>query len=298
MNSKRSSGFTIVELLVAAVIFSVLAGTLTGFLVISSRLISRNLATNHSHETTRTAAQRMLADLHASGSPFALIDCSGPAGTTFTQLNASITPDRDPLSQQYISTRANGVRFRHLIGGPVKLAAPAAFSDTALSFDFGVNGQLPYVPEVGDKVLLPLLSENYTITAIPVTPTVGNTIGRIRLNKEVGFTLSTAPNEITTGYFFRLAAYTVFNNELRFHSDFQGAQAAVYHVVHHDVTSPKPFALMYPLSDSPSTDGRGLRVSLEAYDLKRSAQKIQNGTSTLRLIIPPRTLPTLLSSTD
>lgn len=295
---KRAAGFTFPELLISAGIFSVIATALMTFLVLSARLISRNLATNHSHETARTAAQKMLADLHNSGSPFALIQCSGVNGTTFTPVTTAITIDRDSLSQDYVSTRANGVRFRRLAGGPVKLAAPAAYTDTTLSFDFGVNGGLPYVPEVGDKLLLPLLSQYYTINAILIAPTPASTVGKIRLHKEVGFTLTTAPNEVTTGYFLRLSAFTVFKNELRYHDTFQGAQAVNYTVVHHNVTSPNPFALMYPLGNSAVTDGRGLRISLEAHDLKRSAQAIQNGTTTLRLVIPPRTLPTLLSATD
>jgi len=295
---KRADGFTFPELLVSAGIFSVIAAALMTFLVLGARLISRNLATNHSHETARSAAQKMLADLHNSASPFALINCSGPNGTIFAPVTTTITVDVDPLSQEYVSNRANGVRFRRLAGGPVKLAASAAYTDTSLSFDFGVNGKLPYVPEVGDKLLLPLVSQYYTITAILVAPTLANTVGKISLSKEVGFTLSTSVNEVTTGYFLRLAAFTVFKNELRYHDTFQGAKAANYQVVHHDVTSPSPFALMYPLSNSAVTDGRGLRVSLEAYDLKRSAQAIRNGTTTLRLIIPPRTLPTLVSASD
>jgi hypothetical protein len=240
----------------------------------------------------------MLRDLHDSGSPFALLDCTGPSGTTFTALSSAITADRDPMSQNYIGTRANGVRFRRVVGGPIKLAKAAAYTDTDLSFDFLVNGSVPYVPEVGDKLFLPLLSDSYSITAVISPPSVSNPIGTVRLNKAVGFTLTAQPTDCTTGYFLRLSAYTVFNSELRFHPQFVGAQSANYFVVQRDVTSPRPFALMYPLSDSPSTDGRGLRVSLEAHDLKRSAQKIQDGTATLYLIVPPRTFPTLLSASD
>jgi hypothetical protein len=298
MKKRHSGGFTFLELAIAGGLFSVTAAVLVTFLIMSSRFISRNFATNHSHETTRTAAQRMLRDLHDSGSPFALLDCTGANGTTFTPLAGTVTPDRDPMSNDYIGTRANGVRFRRVVGGPLKLAKAAAYTDTDLSFDFGVNGTVPYVPEAGDKLFLPLLSDSYVITAVISTPSVGNPIGTVRLSKEVGFTLTTQPTDCTTGYFLRLSAYTVFKNELRFHPQFTPAKAANYFVVQRDVTSPRPFALMYPLNNSPTTDGRGLRVSLEAHDLKRSAQAIQDGTATLHLIVPPRTFPTLLSASD
>jgi type II secretory pathway pseudopilin PulG len=298
MKKKDLGGFTFLELAIAGGIFSVTAAVLVTFLVISSRFISRNFATNHSHETTRTAAQRMLRDLHDSGSPFALLNCSGPNGTAFTPVASAVTADRDPMSEDYIGTRANGVRFRRVVGGPIKLSKGAAYTDTDLSFDFAVNGSIPYVPDVGDKLWLPLLSDSYIITAVISAPSISNPIGTVRLHKEVGFTLTAQPTDCTTGYFLRLSAYTVFNNELRFHPQFSGAQAANYFVVQRDVTSPRPFALMYPLANSPTTDGRGLRISLEAHDLKRSAQAIQDATATLHLIVPPRTFPTLLSASD
>lgn len=298
MKKNHLGGFTFLELAIAGGIFSVTAAVLVTFLVISSRFISRNLATNHSHETTRTAAQRMLRDLHDSGSPFALLNCSGPNGTTFAPAGSAVTGDRDPMSQDYIGTRANGVRFRRVVGGPIKLSKAAAYTDTDLTFDFAVNGSIPYVPDVGDKLWLPLLSDSYIITAVISAPSVSNPIGTVRLHKEVGFTLTVQPTDCTTGYFLRLSAYTVFNNELRFHPQFSGTQAANYFVVQRDVTSPRPFALMYPLGNSPTTDGRGLRISLEAHDLKRSAQAIQDATATLHLIVPPRTFPTLLSASD
>src|SRR6187397_1086694 len=132
MNKRHSGGFTFLELAIAGGIFSVTAAVLLTFMVISSRFISRNFATNHSHETTRTAAQRMLRDLHDSGSPFALLDCAGADGTTFTTVSGAVTADRDPMSNDYIGTRANGVRFRRVVGGPLKLAKAAAYTETDL----------------------------------------------------------------------------------------------------------------------------------------------------------------------
>ena len=91
MKKRHPGGFTFLELAVAGGLFSVTAAVLVTFLVISSRFISRNFATNHSHETTRTAAQRMLRDLLDSGSPFALLNCTGTNGTTFTPLASAVT---------------------------------------------------------------------------------------------------------------------------------------------------------------------------------------------------------------
>jgi hypothetical protein len=289
------SAFTFVELLVALTVFSMVSIGLFAFASTSLRLVGRNLATNHSHEVMRISDQELLYNLHASATAFQLITFDG---TSYADFSPSVTADQDPFTQQYISTRSNGVRFRLAAGGPYKLTASTTSTSTSLTFDFGVAGALPYVPEVGDKVVLPLLSREFDITAITKTPTAGSTTGTITISPAIGFTVdATTSGNVTTGYFYREVAYTVYNNQLRYHSNYTSTAKANYIVVRDKVTSPKPFGVLFATAASPSSTGLNLRLSLEFYDTNYSARQFTSGTVTLQAVIPPRVQPTDVAST-
>src|ERR1700676_1732600 len=155
MRNRTRNAFTFVELLIAMLVFSLVSVGLFTFTSTSLRLIARNLATNHTHECMRISGQQLLYDLHKSASAFLLVNFDG---TNYTDVSPTATTDVDPFTQQYISTRANGVRFRVLGGGPYQLTANTKSTDTNLTFNFGVSGAVPYVPEAGDKVVFPLLA--------------------------------------------------------------------------------------------------------------------------------------------
>jgi prepilin-type N-terminal cleavage/methylation domain-containing protein len=140
------SAFTFVEMLVAVAIFGMVSIGLFTFTSTSLRLVGRNLAVNHSHEVMRTSDQELLYDLHSSATAFTLITYNG---TTYADASPTPSSDQDPLTLLYISTRANGVRFRQLGGGPYKLTASTTSTSTSLTFDFGVGGALPFIPEAG-----------------------------------------------------------------------------------------------------------------------------------------------------
>ena len=120
MRSKRSiAGFTLVELLVASGVFGAVTLALLAFMSTSVRLIIRNLATNHSHETARISSQRMLNDLHDASSRFQLISLSG---TTYTDVTPSVTGIWSPFPAitsaraptECASSGLLAVRFRSL----------------------------------------------------------------------------------------------------------------------------------------------------------------------------------------
>lgn len=297
MKKNAAPGFTLIEVLVASTVFAAVTVALVSFGQFSLRLVSRNLATNHSHETARISEMRMLQDVHESASPFRLFTFNG---TTFTDLNPTATTDQEPLSQRFVSTRANGVRFRMLSGGPYRLTANTTPSSTSLTFNFGVGGTLPYVPQAGDKVVLPLISREFAITAVTTTPTAGSPQGTITVNAPtgLGFTINTTTSgNVTTGYFYRSVAYSVWDGSLRFHPNFTGSNRATTQEVRGRITSPQPFALLFPTSSS-QIDNLALRISLEAYDPNYTNRRFQNGTVTLQTIIPPRAVPPPVSATD
>jgi len=294
---RRLHAFTLVELLIAAAIFSLVTVALLAFGATSSRLIARNLATNHSHETMRVSDLALLRGLHDASSPFRLVDFDG---TTYTDASPTATTDQDALTQQFASTRANGVRFRRLAGGPYKFSSDVKAGDTILKFDFGVGGKLPYVPQVGDKIAIPLLSREYDITDVTIVPTTGSTIGAVTISDSsgLGFTIdATTAGNVTTAYFYRSTAYTVYGGQLRYHANYTGTNKSSFTMVRDKITSPKPFALLFAPSAS-SSDGLNLRISLEFHDTGYSARRFTNGTVTLQATVPPRNRPTPISSTN
>jgi hypothetical protein len=283
-------------MMVALAIFGVVSIGLFTFTAASMRLVGRNLATNHTHASMRISDQELLYNLHASASAFTLITYNG---STYADATPSSTTDVDAYTQDNISTRTNGVRFRLLAGGPYQLTANTTTASTSLTFNFGVGTAVPYVPQVGDKVVLPLLSSGFDITAVTKTPVVGSTSGTVTISTPLGFTVNTTTaGNITTGYFYREVAYTVYNNQLRYHSNYTGTNQGTYAVVRDNVTSPNPFALLY-LPSAKTTDGLNLRLSLEFYDIDYyTARKFKNGTVTLQAVVPPRAQPPDVSQTN
>src|SRR5882757_6456935 len=114
-------------------VFSMVSVGLFTFTSTSLRLVGRNLATNHTHEVMRISDQELLYNVHASATAFLLITFNG---CTYAYASPTAGTDVDPFTQQNISTRANGVRFRLLAGGPYKLTASTTAASTSLTFDF------------------------------------------------------------------------------------------------------------------------------------------------------------------
>ena len=297
MRHLRSRAFTLTELLMAMGVFGTVMAALAAFGATSIRLIARNLATNHSHETMRISDLSLVADLHDAASPFRLVEFNG---TTYTDATPTVTSDQDAQTKQFVSTRANGVRYRVKAGGPYKFRTDARSDDTQLKFDFGVGGKLPYIPQVGDKIVIPLVAREFDIVAVPDVPTTSKTTGTITIADKagIGFTIdATTAGNLTTAYFYRSVAYTVYGGQLRYHANFTGAEKSNFKVVRDKVTSLKPFALLYPSSTAP-TDGMNVRISLEFYDSAYTARRFTNGAVTLQATVPPRWRPTPVSSTN
>ena len=294
--SPARAAFTLAEMLVAASLFSGVTVAILTFGQTSVRLAARNLATNHSHESTRIAELQMLKDFHAAASPFRLFTFNG---TSYTDTTPTATTDQEPLSQKFVSTRANGVRFRKLAGGPFPMKANTTPASTNLTFDFG-PGTLSYIPQVGDKVVVPLVSREFAITAVTTVPTPGSTQGTVTINATGGFGFTidaTTAGKVTTGYFYREVAFGVWNGELRFYPNFTGSSKSLCKTIRNRITSPQPFALLFAASASP-IDNLSLRVSLETYDPDYSSKNLVSGTATLQTIIPPLAVPTPVSATD
>lgn len=297
MKRPKHFAFTFVELLISTAVFAGVTVALMSYSQTAIRLVSRNLATNHSHEAVRISELQMLEDLHEAASPFRLFTFNG---TTYTDATPTVTTDQEPLSQKFVSSRANGVRFRQFGGGPYKLTANTTPASTSLTFNFAVGGQLPYVPQAGDKIVLPLIAREFAITAVTTVPTVGSPQGTVTISDTggIGFTIdATTAGKVTTANFYRSVAYSVYNGQLRLHKNYTNANKATYKVVRDKITSPQPFGLLASSSGG-QVETLALRVSLESYDPNYTGRRFLNGTATLQTIIPPLNNPTPVSSTD
>ena len=292
MLRKNHRAFTLVEMLLTLGLVGVVGLTLLIFTFAASRFAARNLATNHSHEATRLSSQTLLKELRDSASSFRLFNANG---TTYTEVPAAATSELDTLSKEYVSNRTNGVRFRQLMGGPFTLTTSTTPTANVLTFDFRTGVASTYVPIVGDKLVLPLISREYDITAVSGSFAPS---GTVTISPEIGYTLNTTSPNLITGYFYRRVAFTVADNELRYHDNFTGANRSNYRVVRTGVTSPKPFSLLFPTPSALSTDALQLRVSMEFTDLGYSARKFGNGTTTLYSVFPPRNQPTAITATN
>lgn len=310
ISSIRAGAFTLVETMVAGSVFTILTAGLMIYTSSTVRMAARNLATNHSHETARGSLERLWAEVHKSASRFQLIDFNG---TTYTDVTATVSTDQDAYTRQYASSRANGVRFMQMAGGPYKLTGTGASStvtatDTTLEFDFS-GGK--YTPGVGDQLQIPLINRDFDIVAPAPVRTSGNK-WKVNVGKAIGFSVITAPGVTTSGLnvanpiavavFYKRVGYTVRNNQLRFHPrltnpPYPAAVAAtdVPVVIRGNVTSPKPFSLLFPAGAGALSDAANLRVSLEAYDGQYGERHFRNGTTTVQAVIPSRSQPPILS---
>ena len=296
MNFKRNAAFTLLEMMFAGAIAAIVGLGLVSFSWASSRLGARNLAFNHGNSALAGTSNRLVRDLQASASIFTLVDFDG---TTYVDSTVSISADQDPLTAQYLSSRSNAVRFWQTAAGPLQLKAATTPTTTDLSFDFGplLNGALPYTPAVNDKLWFPLLDQEFQIVAVVTAPTSASTIGVVRINKAsgIGYTLSVTSPNVTVATFFRQVAYSVYNNTLRFHSNFSNSPGACT-VASNNITSPKPFSVLYATTTSSASPRTDLRLSFEAYDLNYSNFRFPNGALTLQTVISLRDQPPFVSA--
>lgn len=277
------------------VVTGLLAAGLLSFTGMATGLVSRNLATNHAHQNAHLAGQAMLGKLSLAASTFRLFDASTAA---FSDVTATPSGNLDPHSGEFRSNQASGVRFWQLGGGPYKITASAAATSTSLTLDFGVNGALPYVPEAGDKVELPLVNLQFDVDAVTTVPTMASKTGVVTLSAPLGVTITVSGTSITTANFYRRAAYSVQGSELRYHRHFTGTNRANAVVVARGVTSPTPFSLLFESGSSALTDALEVHVSLELADLERSARRYQSTTTTLQSFFSPRHQPTPITAND
>jgi hypothetical protein len=199
-------------------------------------------------------------------------------------------------------------------GGPFRIvgngsSTTVASNSTTVQLDFGTS---TYIPLLGDKVQFPLISREFDIAATPVK---SGTYWTLTLSSQIGNTVTTGSGYITTAVVYHRVAYFVWNNQLIYDPSYPpptypaqptslswasstpgSPSTPKMSLIKTNVTSPKPFAMLFPSSTSTITDALNLRISLESYDLQYAARLLQDGTTTLQAVIPSRNRPPILST--
>ncbi|MDB6152898.1 MAG: hypothetical protein JWL90_1351 [Chthoniobacteraceae bacterium] len=271
--------FTLVEVIVATAVFSIISVALLGFMSMSMKMVSRNLATNHSHNEARLAASRLFNDLHSAASVFTLVNYDGSSNsdisTTISNPVAVDTLSGLTLSAQ----RANCVRFYKLVAGPCRMTSTPTATSTILTFD------VPAALDVNDRLSIPLISDSFSITAVTPAFTGTQTASKaITIDHAITYNFKDSAANVTTGYFYRPVAYSVVGNQLRYHAKFQGSDQNTFTPIRNNITSATPFSLLY-LAGSALTTGRQLRVSLETNDMQFNNLKFLGAATTYQTVI-------------
>lgn len=303
-----SRAYTLLELVVAMGMLSIVGGAIYTVLNGGLILFSKNIATNHSNLTVRVASLRLIQDIHESvGRPEIVKLVSGNFQT---------------VAQTVGTTVGEGVRFPLLINSQASYIVSSGsntYSIPTVSPTTLVSLKIPQQtnsPKVGDILILPDIADRLgntltrTITAValgsPTTITVAD-LG-ISLNISTN-TYPTPPIEPTLIYIARLAAYCVVptttatdsdglptKTEVRFYPD--AAVTANYTVTNTDMTTylPAGTSVIPNGAFSISTGSTSVTVQLISINSDTGVRKYTGDRLVLVETIPPKC--TMLQSND
>jgi hypothetical protein len=287
-------GVTLFETVVSVGILMLVSTGIYLLLSQSSRMTGRVIATNMSHLNVRKGYNAISDILKESGSAYVLINRSGSG---FVDVQATGTTTREPMTNRFLSNRANGVRFRRFAGGPFLLNASTTPTSISLTFRFDpINGQDVYLPQPGDRLVLPLVAQELAVLSVTTQPTATDRRGTIVVDRGVGFTLTPSTTNLITGRFYRSSALAVVNNSILYYPSFTLATPGSSRVLGTGVRSVSPFALVVPTSTTTVSSGVELHAALGIHDQSRARWARNSALATINSVISPRLYPTPIAS--
>ncbi len=216
MKMRRSAAFTLVELLVAACLSSVVGLIVYG--IASEGLVdfARNVSINRSYSNGRQAVDKIAVTMRSAGHTPVMINASGADITP--------TPTYNPTSPTYQA----GIRFWRNSAAPVYyITTPAAITATALTLSLiqpGTTSTVLPAPLVGDMITVAALgfqAQATSVTTISNSATVTFS-GTIASNSNANLTASSL-TAITTQIScldWVPVAFIDINNQLRYYPRF------------------------------------------------------------------------------
>ena len=211
----QSGGFTLVEIIVALLVFTVVGLLVSSFTLSETWLYAKNTAVNDSHRSVRRALDRLANELQQSQNLPALVDTTGNPTT---------------------ATQAPGLAYDRLVGSPYKINHPggSGLQETAASVSITRSTNIfasPPQPVPGDVLLIDLPTGGpirAQVAGVAVTNT-DTTAQQETLSLTLANPLGTAvlwdPTQVKTAEVVRREAFIVVpkgdHYELRFYQSFE-----------------------------------------------------------------------------
>jgi len=271
--TRRSHGFTIVEMIISTGVMAAAGLALFSALNGSMILFAKNTAVNMSHQEGRNAVRRLVRDIHAAVAIPQLINANFQAVET------------QPVNGSGIPTGTAGVSFQMVWKGPNYVFQDPGNTNLIMVSD-GNQKPLP-----GMRLLVPHFQIESDILKASAAGVANHTNvfmvdaaeDRIRTKLQDGYFAVT--------YYTERVAYVVKNGELHLYKRrfLNGTTTPTWvdiATVARHVTSPTPFTV--PLSASGTPDNRYIGVRLSTADPKSSARKFASSTTLLDTSIPYR----------
>jgi hypothetical protein len=283
LTARTTAGLTLVELITTMACGLVVIGAVAVLLSTGTMLFAKNVSTNASHISMRTALDRIGLAFNSSAGQASLVAANGTAVT---------------------SGSAAGIRFDQNLGAPYVVTHPggAGIASTATSVTIvrSMNGlAAPPLPATGDILLLDG-AQNVRMRVSSVSPGAVDGQNRQSIVVTISPSAGTAiPWDSTTTKIARLVRPVAFvvvpvggRNQLRHYNNAETitnfATSPAYSIVCDNIgintTDKTPFSL------STATDSSnrkyldmGLRIRAREYDVRLATQEKNSFSSVMRL---------------
>lgn len=228
-------GFTIVEVMMATGLMTIVGGMI--FVVLNSgmNLYAKNTAVNAAHQQARSGVDQMLHTVHGSVSIPQLVD---------TTLAAIPAPGVGP---------AAGISFQRFEAGPFPVIANSLASSTTIDLNSGSGSA--YTPTTNSRLNIP--SHNIELNVASSTD-LGGGMRRYTFSQPIATDViiqssgdddDVAATYIITAFMTYRCSYAVIGTELRYYPT---NDLATYKVIARNITSATPFTV-------PTLSGGGLQ---------------------------------------
>lgn len=293
------SGFTLVEILAALAVFSVVGILIASFTMSESWLFAKNTAVNSSHRSVRRALDRLANELQQTQNLPVLIDTAGATTTNAT---------------------APGLAYDRLLASPYKVNHPGGLGLKGSTLTMSVTRSTdplasPALPQAGDIFLLdqpqgpPVRAQVAGYIVGAVDPIAKLQTLTLTLSRPLGNDVFWDPAQTKTAPLVRRQAFLVMpagsRSELRFYQNFEPIPAlndpSNYTVITSEVSTFKlpdgTLRDVTPFSIDTSTNDKLVKASLrmQAKDYSVSlANKQSNSFNTfvqIDVTLPSRLRP-------
>jgi prepilin-type N-terminal cleavage/methylation domain-containing protein len=297
LQSSKSHGYTLVEIMIAVSVVAVTVGGVFECLTAGLNLYSKNVAMNSTHEEGRRGLNRLVRDIHSAVSVPQLIDGN---------FNAI---DTQPVDGSGTPTGTAGVMFQIVAHGPDYVLNDPAGNDMIMVMDN--LGGAPYAPHPGLRLIAPAWGLEDDVYKVEVASTNGHHNVWCKNATDVTIAKTKVANVYAITYYTARIAYLVKNGHWT--TDINGNPAYVDGELHRYeqwfyngnttpvwvdrsivaryITSPTPFTV--PLNAAGTPDDRYVGVKISAGNTTYTNRNYHDISTVLNTAIPYRSKLTI-----